>query len=48
VLGRIVATERVCHLLVGEHAPEEPILPALHQAPDPGDLDDVNADPDDQ
>ena len=48
VLGRIVAPERVGELRLGEDALEEPVLPALHQAPDPGDLHDVDADPEDQ
>ena len=48
MLGGIAPGARIGELLVGEHAPEEPILPALHQAPDPGDLDDVDADPEDQ
>src|SRR5262249_23057597 len=47
VLGGIVATERVGDLRVGEDAPEEPLLVALHQTPDPGDLDHVDADPHD-
>ncbi len=48
VLGRIVAGKRVGQLRLGEDALEKPVLPALHQAADPRDLDDVDADPDDQ